>query len=572
MAEEITNMDNGEERLLKIAGDLLEAGNLIDAVRMVTRSVELHGHSIETHCMLGKIYGAMELTDDALSAWFCALAGCYRLEDDGKDASTYVPKLPEIYEGIIKTLLLLGNTDVADTYGEKLINEIGSGDSDDDEYLYQTLMCDFYDEAGVPLEGEEEEDPTADPLGRQLVGQGLILLQIGDIDDAVEEFKKVNTLSPEYLMAQSCIAMAYATKGENDTAAEYCTRVLEENPDYIPALTVLATICMAEDDEEAAKEIAAHFVGMDLKEDGDIAKVVPILISCDMPEAALAALGKHSSKYDYDLLTMHLKAVAYCDCGKLEEAKKTLRDIVYVYPDSVQTKKRLKDVSAAQKAGTGIELDMDYFSDEEHSAEYIAKCLDFIEGSAAKRKKIDRDELREAVLWITDPYTHAEGYSSRVGFDCAVYAGFDDVWQRMLLDHRVSELAKFGMLETLFRLNKTTTVYVASCMSIKTIDIDHVRLGKLKKNVFLNPYAELTAKLCIIDEDLPYQLAVATEILYDYCEDTGVIDGLTEDDNDTIMAAIYTWADLDVLPIDGGICKFFGGKARVYKKLIPKRR
>ncbi|MCD8206172.1 MAG: tetratricopeptide repeat protein [Clostridia bacterium] len=590
MAEEL-NIDYSEERLLKVAANLLDDNDFVGAARMVTRSVELHGESAEAFSEYARIYMRMDLAEDALNAWYRALMMIYLNTPEDEDVDS--DRLPEIYDGLMRTLLKLGYTNAAEEYCSRFISLLSGDENSEPEELLETIMDELYgdleDEFGDDFDEEdlmdfgyededdgfddESDDDDDDDDGEEHVSKGLGMLESGHADEAIEEFEKVDEQSGEYLMARSCMAMAYYTQVKYDEAEAICREVLAADENFVPALTVLASVLGPDDETGEGMKIARHLSELDMADDEDIAKAVPVVMTFGLYEEALAMLDKHSKRYVYDVMTMNFKAACLCNLKRFDEAKGVLRDILYVHPDACQIKYKLDGMLEELGEGGEPHLPIDYWGSNEKSISCLEQCFSYLQSGSAKRKTYDLPKLHETLEWLMDPYIGPGDVLINMVFESALSAGFDDIVRKLLTDFRISDHVKISMIEKICQQNRERDVFVVCGMALKWIQLYHIKLGRTKRKLFLDAVSMLIARMAVIDEDFSYDISDGCEILYEYCKSTELLDELTEDDRDTLMAAIYCWSGLETLPVTKAqICKFFGGKPRLYKKLVPKKR
>jgi len=65
---------------------------------------------------------------------------------------------------------------------------------------------------------------------------GIICIEMGKIDEALDVFLKLNSMKPENVEVMNEIAVCYAMKGEKKKAKEIWEKILLKNPDYYPAI------------------------------------------------------------------------------------------------------------------------------------------------------------------------------------------------------------------------------------------------------------------------------------------------------------------------------------------------
>lgn len=82
---------------------------------------------------------------------------------------------------------------------------------------------------------------------------GKVSLSINRYEDAVSNFRKALEIAPEYPDLKLELASALREKGDFSEAKKILLEVLEEKPDYIPALQHLGIIAFAEGDAGGAR-------------------------------------------------------------------------------------------------------------------------------------------------------------------------------------------------------------------------------------------------------------------------------------------------------------------------------
>jgi len=119
-----------------------------------------------------------------------------------------------------------------------------------------------YDSAVIELRNVVQIDPSDDQAFHRL---GECYLNTGRLHDAFKSFHRATLLNQENLEAQLNLGRLYLLAGNDSTAEEKARLILQQSPDHVEALTLMANLQALEKDTDAAIKTLERVVSLDPK-------------------------------------------------------------------------------------------------------------------------------------------------------------------------------------------------------------------------------------------------------------------------------------------------------------------
>lgn len=532
MAEKKTiKIDFGERRLAELADKFYNEGDYLSSLRFAYKQLLLYGGSDDVYVRLSDIYEGMGLHGSALNWWFHFLHIAQK-ED-----------LPDIYEGLAVNFLNLGNESQSAYYYNKLIdaddtlpdetkfdiaNAFSKAKKDGLKFVYPPKLADYAKE----------------------LNYGSKALRAGDFRRAISELSKIEKGSKEYVSAQEMQAVASLLKGDIEEAEHICLELLKDHPDDIRIQATLAAVYLEEGKKDESKAIALRLSKAKTQEADDLYKIATVCCENDMHEEAYEKFSQLEKHLSYDGRMLYFKSVSAYKSGRIDVAEKTLAKLCSIYPDAEVAKYYLKAIQD-YKDGLGEKPELIYFYHlPQEERENRCKTLIHIKNTAKDEAQLFgllmlHDKYFE---WCFDEMDGGDQDLQYLGIVTAEHVRADEFLQEMLLNYEVADVLKVETLYLLLKRNENASFGVVLCNIYRKVNILKIKIGRKKRNRFLEGYAKVASKFIVINDDYAEKLKTAAEELYEALRKYDSLDLI--DNTDDCACAIFVLAGLTELGKD----------------------
>jgi tetratricopeptide (TPR) repeat protein len=227
----------------------------------------------------------------------------------------------KMWLAILAVLIELGLSHAADTRSplpsdkrwEQARSDLRQGKSAEAKAAFEDLLTDYPNEADLYLFLGMAKLRLRDPQGAILAAKRAIALNPqhidartflawieldvrGDVDAALNEYKRIVELHPELPDAYSNLAVAQKRKGDLDQALTSLTKALELKPDYATALTTRGGIFAEQGKWPEARRDFEAALKLDPKDDGALYGLSQALREVRDYAGAQRALGQLNSR------------------------------------------------------------------------------------------------------------------------------------------------------------------------------------------------------------------------------------------------------------------------------------
>lgn len=541
-------IDLSEERLLKMASQMVDNRNLTGALRMLNKNAQTNGNSEASYMLYAEIYDDMNLYEKSINAWFNFL-----------DCATETP-LNDAYEGLAVDFMNLGNDTMASYYYGKLLNVCYDIPDCGKDQIFESLM---------PVETPHLRFAYPPELCdyTKEIAEGIELMRINDYENAVKSFDMVHEKSDKYLTARNYIAMCKIIMNKSEEAEEECNHLLKRYPNNIQALTMLAAVKTEQKKYNESRQLALKLLSIPVTATDEIYKIATVCCENQMHEEAYSLFLKLQSELGYDSTVLYFLAVSAYNSGKISESLTAFEKLLTIYPNAVTARyyyDLIKEQVQAQENPEHNEQSVQTEQNEQkQSFSYFYRLpekqkIDSIKilsvacalPKAEARRLCQTVDLSQIILWAFDEGdTREEGELQYLAVSCAAKVRYDDILRSILLNSFLSDGLKVYTLNELALRNEENSFGVVICNTYKRAETHKLRLGKTKRSKFMQAYAHLFSHFAIIEERYGNKIACATEDIYSALESNGVL-SLAADEK-SLTAAIYLYSDINDVGING---------------------
>lgn len=538
-------IDLSADRLISIAGDLMEDHDYIAALKMLNKNAVLNGNDEDSYMLYAEMFDDMGLYEKCINGWF-------KYIDYAGDGADFA----EAYEGIAVSFINMGMNNFAAFYYNKLLMETDSGLSPENR---QEIIRSFLNDEKPSL--RFAYPPRLVDYSEELES-GLEFMRKNEYERALKEFYKIDENSEKYLAARNYIAMCNVICDNNEQAEEECNNILRKDCNNVQALTTLAAVKSQQKKTEEARELALRLLSIKSADDDDLYKIATVCCENGMHGQAYDIFCKLDERLGYDSSLLFFKAISAYNCGKTEQSLQTFDTLLTIYPGAITADYWRGEVLKESKKQPENRRVLEYFYrlPKEECQQNISflSVLNSLSDKETERLSEETD-VSGAIRWCLD---EGDGNSASyelktLGAMSAVKCGYDDMVRDILLDAFLQDGVKLDVLNALV-LNGTEGEYgVVVCNLYKRVTLVKVAFGKNKRKIFTRAYALAFSRFAMLEESYPYMLAVAAEKLYNKLEEEGRLDCCKS--ASSLAAAILMFSEIEESGLNNAqICSFFG--------------
>ncbi len=490
--DKIAKLDLSDEFLLSSAGKRYEEGNYLAALTMLNKRAERFEPSADASALYADIYESLGLYEMCADAWFRFLDTCNEAD------------FGEGYEGLAVAF--------SHTY-----------DARSAEYYYR-LANGFVDP--MPAEEEPSEGPKLTLLDSEKSSSAEAMqemsraMQEGDFDRAGAVLDDMPMETPGYDTCLCFYLMGLMAHEDLDEAERRCAAYLAYDADNVSVLFVQATLLLAKNRKEEAKELARRLYGL-VKEDGDeLSRLCRLLAHCEMHEQAFEKGTAFLRKEPYDSDMLWLVSVAALRTGRREEAIRCIERCTTVYPRMAIAQYFLEQLRGEDALD---DWGYEYRLPERIYKEIVAFLV--MNGGKSGEEATLLSGSQEVERYLRLAYDQSGSFNQKLqllSLQAAVLFRCDRFVREVLLDYRVDAVAKSFLMRLLALRDEENSFGVISYNIYREYFTHKLEIGPRKRREFLNSFARVYADFYFADEKNEERIIHTAEEVYQILDDAGI--------------------------------------------------
>ena len=533
-------IDLCSDRLIAIAGDMIDEHNYIGALKMLNKNAELWGDDEDSLMLYAEAFDDMELNERCINGWFrfldCDTEG--RIED-----------LSDCYEGLAVAYMNAGYEQYAAYYYDKMLLLNDETDSESRAEIVRSLL--FNEPNPLKVAYPPEEADCTD-----IMNSGIDKMKSSDFEGALKDFSSVPEGNPRFISARNYMAMCHIMSGNTQKAEEECRALLEKYPDDINALTTLAAVKVekageysrSEDPDDIVKavnvrvesrEIAQKLLSLDCTDPDDLYRIATVLCENRMHAEAYETFRKVAIERPFDINLLYFLAVSAFNRGKYDECFDAFDSLLTIKPEAVTASYYYNAARAAVEKGECKEMSYFYILPDalrESSLKLLAAILKL--NVAEGKKLLETVNIVDLICWCFDEGDMRESTELEyLGADVAVKHRVDGLVRDILIDAFLPDELKIDMLAKLCMRNEDNEFGVVICHIFKRVRLLKLEIGRVRRKNFLKAYSNLVGHFALIDERLVNSFARAAQDIYFALAEADNLSAA--DDADALTAAIF---------------------------------
>lgn len=519
MDEKVVKFDLSAETLLDIAEKKLDEKDYVGALRVLRKSVERNGATVDEYEVFADIYDEMELFEMSADYWFRFLDSCS--EEEAVDA----------YEGLAACYYNLGNERQAVYYYNLMI---------EDKYVSTENNIEMGELFSAPsrrpfriVYPPQEADYTGE------LDAGLRALRGGDYVRADEFFSSVPPEAESYPNAQNFLALSKLMQGKTDEAEEICVRQLRKDENNIPLLATYAAVLTEQGRSAESRAAAQKLAAMPVSSADELYKVATVCCENKLYEEAYEKFCMLEKQVSYDLTLLYFKAVAAFKCGKVKESLAGFAKIIDIFPDAAVARYYFGEIRRyAEEGGDAPETAFFYrlpANEREARVKLLSALADIPQ--ADLRSFLSDIDILEYIEWCFDEADGMDLELMLLGMRLAVRAGMDDFVRDMLLESGLNDLVKVEGARYLAERNRSFTAGVVLSDFYRRVSFVKLNVGRAKHAKFLHAYALCFARFALLGDGTSEEYKASAERIYAALERASKLESVS--DEASLACAIY---------------------------------
>ena len=539
-------IDLGSDRLIAIAGDMIDEHNYIGALKMLNKNAGLWGDDEDSLMLYAEAYDDMELNERCINGWFRFLD----FDTEGR-----LEDLTDCYEGLAVAYMNAGYEQYAAYYYDKMLILSDETDAESRAEIVRSLLINEPNPLKVAYPPEEADCS-------EIMSKGIENMKRGELDKALEDFDSVPEGNPRYPSARNYMAMCHIMSGKPEEAEKVCLNLLEKHPDDVGALTTLAAVkveragecARSENPDDAvnainarmeSREIAQKLFSLGCGDLDDLYRIATVLCENKMHAEAYETFAKVARERPYDTTLLYFLAISAFNCGKYEESFDAFDALLTIKPEAVTANYYYKEARAAVENGNASEMSYFYVLPDnvrESSLKLLAAFMKLSE--AESRKLMETVNICDLIRWCFDESDmHSGSELACLGAEVAVKCRLDDIVRDVLIDAFQPDELKIDVLTRLCARNEDNEFGVVICHIFKRVPLYKLAIGRLRRKNFVKAYSNLVGHFALIDERLVKSFARTAEEIYFRLEREERLNDAN--DTDALTAAIFKKSGAD---------------------------
>ncbi len=521
--------DGSEERLDRIIRKKMSDGDYLSALQLVNRRNAFFAPTEDSYALQADLYEILEVNSQALKTW-------YKFLNVVEEYS-----LPEAYEGLAVNYMNLGKESQAAYYYNLLIRV-------DDELTEESKM-EIVETFSKPKKaGFRVVYPPEKADYSEEIDKGLHALKEGKLTLARQVFERVQKGAKQFRAAQNLIAVTCLLEDKCDEALARCEKLLAENDCDVQANTTYAAVLGQFNRQDEAKEIAKKLYQIETSDTDELYKIATVCCENGLHAEALEKFIRLEEDIRNDANLLYFKAVAAYKSGNLNLSIKTFEKLLTIYPEAAVARfyyDVLRYYRENQDKQDVPMPELSYFyrvpqNVREGYCEFLC-FLDKLSVKEAQTVASDRQVLN-VLQWCFDEMDGTDGDLQMLGACVAAHCRYTQFVQDILINPDVSDVVKVNILHLLTLQNKDAEYGVVIYHIFRRIHFYRIKLGVKKRKRFLDAYAAVYAKFCILSDEHAKKISSVAELLYNCLVARNATDYI--DDVHSVSCAIYLLAGL----------------------------
>lgn len=500
MSNKEMKIDFSGNRMLSLASDLIDEGNLIDALKLINDNDDRNGISALSLNLRANVYDDLYLYDMSINTHLKLLAYIDKRDDyPGMDLIT------ETYSDLVALFESIDDEFAAKTYYGKLVifkegkqvEEVVDKITDEELFAPQKpVFADVKDEMDR-LERIDEH------------------IYNGRIDSALEELLKIKPTDKSYLQQKVMLGHCYIMKKQYEKAIECVKEVIKRHPADIDAGCILVQAYVMTDKKEEAQKEVLRLISKEPDTDQRIMRVAYAACDCGMDKEAYDLFRQLDREEAYDLRVRYFYAVSAYNSGRYNRCSEILKEILTVHNKSETAKYLARQIN--EKISKRVEREV--LPRLEYNFELPPEEVDIYHDSLSNYKEY-RDELaQKSIEECLNFYSETIGLedNSIIIFDLIDILDRkykDDLLEDLLLNTRLNFIYQNEIVRRLVLRDEDIEIGYSRFRVYSYLKISRLNIGSRCRKSFLNLYSDMVARVNLMYENCIPDFKAAVEALY----------------------------------------------------------
>lgn len=511
--------DLSADALLDMADARIEEGDLLAALRLLHKSIELYGPAADEYASLADVYDEMEMFEESAGCWFRYLDVC--AEEEMVDG----------YEGLAACFYNMGNERCASYYYRKMLA---------DKYLSPANnieMGELFGQRTVRPSFKVVWPPESADYSEE-IDEGLKAVRTGDFKKAEECFEEVHENSPYRAAAMNYLAVTCLLAGEPERAEQTCRGILEKDPDNVQALSTYAAVLTELDRPQESRAVAEKLAKLPADNADELYKIATVCCENKLYEEALEKFRILEGMVGYDRTLLFFKAVAAFRAGKTQESLAAFGKILDITPSAAVARFYFRAVRKwAEEGGEPPETSFFYRLPRAEREVRVNLLAALIKMKQAELRAYCREsDLMELFEWCFDEADGQDAELQLLGVAAAVRCKYVGFVRGILLDTRVSDPIKVEALRTVCLKNRSFTCSIVLGDIYREVAFTRLEAGREKHRRFVEAYANCFARFAVPGDSDGEVFRRAAERIYAALASRGQLDAA--DDANSLACAV----------------------------------
>lgn len=380
------------------------------------------------------------------------------------------------------------------------------------------------------------------------IRKGLELLKNGDFDGAASALSAVKGDGADYLAASNLSAVCHMLSGDKDGGLFICKELLKKYPGDVQTLTTLAAIYAESGANETSRKIALELCSMKDVSYEDLYKIATLACENGLDEEALRIFTGLEAESPADKNILYFIAVAAYRTGRYSVAKKYLKRILTIYPDSMVAAYYVSVAeNAEKKAKFGADVpeeDMPYvYHLPEEERKIRVKYLEYMLKAPRYYSLSSSDSLFTTCLyWAFDEYGGQDTELQFLAIKAAIRHARMNFIEEILLRHSVQDAVKITTIYIILTKNTPYDFNVVIANIYCSFSFYGLSLGRVQRKMFIDSAADIIARYSLFDTENVQKIAAAAEDVNDAFTAAGADKSML--DEPSLKCAIYILSGL----------------------------
>lgn len=527
--KKIVKIDYNPGRLMSIAVEKLDAGDLIEAIKLLRLCEEKNGGGKVLYSLFADAYYKLDVLNKAIFYWYKCL-------------DVYPTFYDRLFDEFDQRVAYRG---LADCYSKQENHAIAAYYAqlcDDDTDAKAIEKCELLQKGVEFLKriGPRIVYPPKSVDCERIVDRGFDLMRSYKYDEAIRELLKVEYGNKLYAKARNYIVMCCMVQKKYQQALVVCEDLISKCPDSFMALATKADIKIQEQGgKEEATKIAKKLIEIQPSNSDEIYKLAHICALCNMDEEAYEYFRQIDKTLGNSKTQLYTRAVSAFNCQKIDEAFKIINKLEILYPEAIIAKINFAEVKHNLSIGKEVKKIsyMYALSDENEKDMHRIKDWYFYELRPFDIKII-KNEIETCIQWSLDSIFLDDPVEiKKAGLATAVRLDTINYVRDALLDNTIPDEIKPIVIGFLVDMNIYGEYGVVMNDMYRKVLIRHIKTGKKKREDFIEAYTKLMIDFGVLNDKNSIKLSNTCEKVYEKLKSINALEML--DNIALIQAVIY---------------------------------